>query len=62
MTLAQPLTTDNMIDDVIKALQEYKKTIEEVECMLLEFFPDSEVSMSSRVSDTCKLVYIIRKE
>ena len=56
------ISPTEIIDDILKAIAEYVKTIEEVECMLLELLPDSEFSVKRKVSDTCTLIYSIKKE
>jgi len=59
---AAAATPSAIVDDILKAIAEYVKTFEEVECMLLELLPDSEFSIKRKVSDTCTLIYSIKKE
>lgn len=50
------------IDNIIKVIMEYWHKINELECMLLEFLPNSELVLKYKVSETCTIVYSISKE
>lgn len=52
----------SVIDEILKAIAERVRAIEEVECMLLELLPDSEFSIKRHPTETCTLIYSIKKE
>lgn len=57
-----PADLGGIVDDILKAISEYVKAVEEVECMLLELLPDSEFSIKRHPNENCTLIYSIRKE
>ncbi|MCK4266326.1 MAG: hypothetical protein KAX31_03535 [Thermoplasmata archaeon] len=52
----------DIIKKVMQAIGEYVDEFEELLCILLEFFPDGELSLKRPISDTCTLVYVLKKE
>lgn len=52
----------DLIDDILKAIAEYVRTVEEIECMLLELLPDSEFSIKRTPTENCELIYSVRKQ
>lgn len=52
----------DIIKKVMQAIGEYVDEFEELLCILMEFFPDGELSLKRKVSETCTLVYILKKE
>lgn len=52
----------DIIKKIMEAVGEYIDEFEAILCMLLEFIPDGELSLKRVKSETCTLVYILRKE
>ena len=52
----------DIIKKVMQAIGEYVDEFEEFLCILMEFFPDGELSLKRKISETCTLVYILKKE
>lgn len=55
-------TPIDIIKKIMEAIGEYTDEFELILCMLLEFIPDGELSLKRVKSETCTLVYVIRKE
>jgi len=53
---------NELIDNIIKEIQEYVRAFEELECMLLELRPNSEFSFKSHPTENCTLIYSVKKE
>ena len=52
----------DIVKEILEAINEYFRTIEEATCYLLELLPDGEASITRKVTDTCSLRYSISKE
>ena len=55
-------TPAETVKKIMEAISNYVRSVEEATCFLLELLPDNEISIKRQVTETCALIYAIKKE